>query len=41
MYNYVLKQKEQAVMQKAKYKRVIIKLSGQALAGEKGNGIDQ
>lgn len=28
-------------MQKAKYKRVIIKLSGEALAGEKGNGIDQ
>ena len=41
MYNYVLKQKEQSVMQKAKYKRVIIKLSGEALAGEKGNGIDQ
>ncbi|MBR2871085.1 MAG: UMP kinase [Clostridia bacterium] len=28
-------------MQKAKYKRVIIKLSGEALAGEKGNGIDE
>jgi uridylate kinase len=28
-------------MQTAKYKRVIIKLSGEALAGEKGNGIDQ
>ncbi len=25
----------------AKYKRVLIKLSGEALAGEKGNGIDQ
>ena len=28
-------------MSKAIYKRVIIKLSGEALAGEKGNGIDQ
>lgn len=28
-------------MQKAVYKRVIIKLSGEALAGEKGNGIDE
>lgn len=28
-------------MQKAKYKRVIIKLSGEALAGPKGNGIDE
>lgn len=28
-------------MAKAKFKRVIIKLSGEALAGEKGNGIDQ
>ena len=28
-------------MTKAKYKRVIIKLSGEALAGEKGNGIDE
>ena len=28
-------------MQQAKYKRVIIKLSGEALAGEKGNGIDE
>lgn len=28
-------------MQKAIYKRVIIKLSGEALAGEKGNGIDE
>ena len=28
-------------MAKAKYKRVIIKLSGEALAGDKGNGIDQ
>lgn len=27
-------------MEKAKYKRVIIKLSGEALAGSKGNGID-
>ena len=27
-------------MQKAKYKRVLIKLSGEALAGDKGNGID-
>ena len=26
---------------KAIYKRVLIKLSGEALAGEKGNGIDQ
>ena len=28
-------------MSKAKYKRVIIKLSGEALSGEKGNGIDE
>lgn len=28
-------------MDKAIYKRVIIKLSGEALAGEKGNGIDE
>ena len=28
-------------MQNAVYKRVIIKLSGEALAGEKGNGIDE
>lgn len=28
-------------MSKAVYKRVIIKLSGEALAGEKGNGIDE
>ncbi len=28
-------------MSKAIYKRVIIKLSGEALAGEKGNGIDE
>ena len=28
-------------MGNAKYKRVIIKLSGEALAGEKGNGIDE
>jgi len=28
-------------MAKAIYKRVVIKLSGEALAGEKGNGIDQ
>lgn len=28
-------------MQKAKYKRVIIKLSGEALAGKNGNGIDE
>lgn len=28
-------------MAKAVYKRVIIKLSGEALAGEKGNGIDE
>ena len=28
-------------MQKAVYKRVIIKLSGEALAGQKGNGIDE
>ncbi len=28
-------------MQKGKYKRVIIKLSGEALAGDKGNGIDE
>ena len=28
-------------MDKALYKRVIIKLSGEALAGEKGNGIDE
>ena len=28
-------------MEKAIYKRVIIKLSGEALAGEKGNGIDE
>lgn len=28
-------------MNKAVYKRVIIKLSGEALAGEKGNGIDE
>ena len=28
-------------MSQAKYKRVVIKLSGEALAGEKGNGIDQ
>ena len=28
-------------MGEAKYKRVIIKLSGEALAGSKGNGIDQ
>lgn len=28
-------------MQEAVYKRVIIKLSGEALAGEKGNGIDE
>lgn len=28
-------------MSKAIYKRVIIKLSGEALAGDKGNGIDQ
>ena len=28
-------------MAEAKFKRVIIKLSGEALAGEKGNGIDQ
>ncbi len=28
-------------MSKALYKRVIIKLSGEALAGDKGNGIDQ
>lgn len=28
-------------MDKAKYKRVIIKLSGEALAGKKGNGIDE
>ncbi len=28
-------------MKKAIYKRVIIKLSGEALAGEKGNGIDE
>lgn len=30
-----------ATMDKALYKRVIIKLSGEALAGEKGNGIDE
>jgi uridylate kinase len=28
-------------MQKAKYKRVIIKLSGEALAGAQGNGLDE
>ena len=28
-------------MQKAAYKRVIIKLSGEALAGEQGNGINE
>ena len=28
-------------MVKAAYKRVIIKLSGEALAGEKGTGIDE
>lgn len=28
-------------MQKAKYNRVLIKLSGEALAGNKGNGIDE
>ena len=28
-------------MSEAKYKRVIIKLSGEALAGDKGNGIDE
>ncbi|MBQ4097862.1 MAG: UMP kinase [Clostridia bacterium] len=28
-------------MQKAKYKRVVIKLSGEALAGEQGNGLDE
>ena len=28
-------------MAEAKYKRVIIKLSGEALAGDKGNGVDQ
>ena len=28
-------------MKKAVYKRVIIKLSGEALAGEKGHGIDE
>lgn len=28
-------------MQNAKYKRVLIKLSGEALAGDKGNGIDE
>ena len=28
-------------MSKSKYKRVIIKLSGEALAGEKGSGIDE
>ena len=28
-------------MKKAVYKRVLIKLSGEALAGEKGNGIDE
>ena len=28
-------------MQKAVYKRVIIKLSGEALAGANGNGIDE
>lgn len=28
-------------MSKAKYKRVIIKLSGEALAGDKGHGIDE
>ena len=28
-------------MQTAKYKRVLIKLSGEALAGDKGNGIDE
>ncbi len=28
-------------MYKAKYKRVLIKLSGEALAGDSGNGIDQ
>ena len=28
-------------MSQAKYKRVVIKLSGEALAGEKGNGIDE
>ena len=28
-------------MQKAAYKRVIIKLSGEALSGEKGNGLDE
>ena len=28
-------------MQNAAYKRVIIKLSGEALSGEKGNGLDE
>lgn len=28
-------------MQKAKYSRVLIKLSGEALAGKKGNGLDE
>lgn len=33
--------KKGETMDKAIYKRVIIKLSGEALAGEKGNGIDE
>ena len=35
------KQLGDSFMQQAKYKRVIIKLSGEALAGDKGNGIDE
>ena len=35
------KQLGDCFMQQAKYKRVIIKLSGEALAGDKGNGIDE
>ena len=35
------KQLGDSFMQQAKYKRVIIKLSGEALAGVKGNGIDE
>lgn len=36
-----LLRKGEKIMNKAAYKRVIIKLSGEALAGDKGNGIDE